>query len=90
MSPLLQEASTAHVSPALIRQMWENGPFRKFSRERFSGAISYQSPTFSGFAGSFVCARCESTYDGVYQTSGRWICGGCRFGKANFDPACTT
>lgn len=81
MSPLLQEAFNADVSPVLIGQMWENGPFRKFSRERFSGAISYESPTFSGFAGSFVCAKCESACDGVYQATGRWICGECRSRK---------
>jgi hypothetical protein len=81
MSPLLQEASTADVSPVVIGQMWENGPLRKFSRERFSGAISYESRNFSGFAGSFVCAECESACDGVYQAPGRWICERCRSGK---------
>jgi hypothetical protein len=82
MNPVLQEASTSEVSRVPIVQMWENGPLRKFSRERFSGGISYESPNLSGFAGSFVCAKCENCCDGVYQAPGGWICGGCRSGKA--------
>jgi hypothetical protein len=60
-----------------IRQMWQSGPLRRWSRTKTT-----QTPLgyFEGFVGSYVCARCSEPCEGVYRLREpkKWVCGPCK------------
>jgi hypothetical protein len=67
-------------------RMWEEGPLRHFSVERFPNSISYESPTLTGYVGTYVCERCATSAPGVYRlvhaenglNRVSWVCSSCR------------
>jgi hypothetical protein len=67
-----------------VRRMWIGGPLRQFSETQVnSHYIRYSSRFLTGFAGSYVCDRCQRPCAGVYpahpsETQREWLCGGCR------------
>jgi hypothetical protein len=74
-----------------ITRMWPGGPLRLFlprqtgksdavaGRKESPGSwVAYKSNTLDGFAGPYVCERCQKSAAGVYRIGGEWICGTCK------------
>lgn len=72
------------MPPKGVRRMWEGGPLRQFSDTQVSSHyVGYSGPILKGYAGSYVCDRCQRPCAGVYpshpsETQREWLCGGCR------------
>ena len=71
---------TAHISTDhqfAMRQMWEGGPFR-----RWSPVKTPQTPLgyCGGFAGAYLCGQCFEPCEGVYRLREpkKWVCGPCK------------
>jgi hypothetical protein len=60
-------------------RMWQNGPCRLFSTERFLGAVPYSSAGLKGYAGAYLCSRCRKQTHKVLGNFGddSWICEAC-------------
>jgi hypothetical protein len=74
------KASVARTSLELqpvVRQMWEGGPLRRWSK-----AKTPQTPMghSTGFVGSYVCGQCLESCEGVYRLREpeKWVCGQCK------------
>lgn len=56
-----------------IREMWQAGPLRQWSEDRFLRAIPYAK---GGYVGRYVCKTCKKRVFGVYEP--QWLCSACR------------
>jgi hypothetical protein len=79
--------TTARSAGENPRRMWNGGPLRQFSNTQAGGHyIRYSNRFLTGFAGSYVCDRCQRPSAGVYlskpsKTRNEWLCGGCKPSK---------
>jgi hypothetical protein len=66
------------VTPEPTR-MYDQGPIRLFSTERFLGGVPYHGGQFTGYVGLFVCAECRLEVPRVLfvMTLGDWACRDC-------------
>jgi HNH endonuclease len=55
-----------------IKQMWNQGPLRRWSSTPVAGWIPYAT---GGYVGSYVCACCKRNVSGVYEPT--WNCAAC-------------
>ena len=65
------------ASVSETRQMWNGGPLRRWSATKSTKTpIGYSD----GFVGSYVCAECLESCEGVYRVREplKWLCGACR------------
>ena len=60
-------------------RVYEGGPTRMFSTQRFQGGIPYSGGGLYGYAGLFICARCHSETPRVLftQSVNDWCCRDC-------------
>lgn len=61
------------------RYMWQGGPLRQWAPKQPKGK-SWVKLAGDGFAGSYVCERCQRPVDGVYRVlePQKWVCGPCK------------
>ena len=64
-----------------IRQMWANGPTRRWNAKSRSSLTPLPYET-GGFVGMYVCQGCNQQTPGVYrqthgENAGKWLCGPC-------------
>lgn len=78
---------SAVTASALVKPMWPGGPNRLWSVVRTTS--SQTSLESGGFAGLYVCGRCNRPTVGVYRViAGRggvseWLCGRCKTGRSH-------
>jgi len=59
-----------------VRRMWKGGPLRQISQKRpNAGWIAVDA---GGYAGPYVCDKCQKPCQGVYKAEDGWQCGDCR------------
>jgi hypothetical protein len=64
-----------------VIRMWDGGPLRQFSRAQASSHyVGYSGPFKTGYAGSYICDRCQGASAGVYLATEahKWLCGPCK------------
>jgi hypothetical protein len=64
------------MEPEIIR-MYNGGPLRLFSQDRFLGGVPYRDSIRTGFAGNYICSTCRRHTPWVIATSGEWVCRSC-------------
>jgi hypothetical protein len=67
------------MTPPAPTRMYDQGPLRQFSTERFQGGVPYSGGLFTGYAGAFVCASCRLQVPRVLYVMaiGDWVCRDC-------------
>jgi hypothetical protein len=77
-SPLLLPNPGKHdTAVCSVQPMWNGGPLRRWSATKTTKTpVGYSE----GFVGSYVCASCMESCEGVYRFREpvAWLCGACR------------
>ena len=71
----------AEPSPHVLKRMWPGGPLRQFSKRQAGGNYTaYSGPIPTGYAGSYICERCQRPCAGIYfvRPVKNWVCGPCK------------
>jgi hypothetical protein len=62
-----------------IQRMWQHGPCRLFSEQRFQGAVPFSGGGLKGYAGPYICSGCQRQTHKVLGNFGGddWVCEDC-------------